>query len=390
MYSGIGYGILLVAPLFAWTFVRMIGFSSPLDIAVSLVLGTSLLVANGLKRPSFDGWLINFSFFGLNLYFLILLSLISDQRNVEWVIYGVVFYTIMLCFDYKKINFTFFKSVAFVAACAVSAYLLGSKGAVYESEQLGSFGRISFENEAYTLSAYACAFLSFVSLFCFVRTKFYLYLFLVVIGLYGVVLAGTRSVYAGLILSTIYIFYCNFSLKEAGVLFIYLIVAVVGSVFFGYFFDAHLADRINHLFENAILGFETFFFGGGVVYDASALGRVFQREYAISLFYLNPALGNGIKEFWVDFPLLQIFSDLGFLVGLLYVFVYFLFPLYCILSRGKNAQLPEVFMYGVYILNVPRLFLHGQPYDWTIYLFLAPVIHVFVFYSGVFSSERSK
>ena len=134
-----------------------------------------------------------------------------------------------------------------------------------------------------------------------------------------------------------------------------------------------LSDRFEILVSRIVEGLYSLFSANSYL-DQSAVGRRIQRAHALNLFSQHPLSGAGIKYYWVDFPLLQIFSDMGLFIGSVYILYFFLYPLnQCRIGFWQKNQ-TQMLLGSLYLLNLPRMFLHGQPYDWGIFIYTLPLL----------------
>lgn len=138
-----------------------------------------------------------------------------------------------------------------------------------------------------------------------------------------------------------------------------------------------IRTRMDHLFNILVDGLFTIFSSSNDVFlDSSAGSRVIQRSEAVDIWSNNFWFGGGYKTFWVDSPLLQAFSDMGLFFGVLYLLVFLMVPMLSALFFLNRRGYGAVFSL-YYIASLPRLFLHGQPYDWQHLVFLVPVLSAF-------------
>lgn len=89
--------------------------------------------------------------------------------------------------------------------------------------------------------------------------------------------------------------------------------------------------------------------------------------------------GFGYKDRYLDFPVLQIFMDLGFLGAVFYCTLFILYPFYKIMRRRNWT-----FMDYIFIMNSLNFLTVGQPYD---FVKLVPVIMWYSF-SACFKENR--
>lgn len=365
---GVSVGLLFGVVNFAWSYMRLVGFSAPMDIGVVLLLSMLLLffiaVRRGLRIKIRLSGLILIS---LTAVFLVMGLQVGDDQNVMWLVFGLVI-IILFHFVGAADQLAFFNSliVTSLTGCIGILLTLG-----LSSESLSEVGRLSVENTAYTLIAYSAGASFVIGLFCFALEKSNKSwcLILMVVGITLVFASGGRSVYAGIILASVFIATLATPGRRWLVISRSAIIVFFGCIGLAFFFS----ERAMFLFEAISSAAETFL--GGSVSDESAYMRVVQRRLAVEIFLNHPLSGAGIKHFWVDFPLLQAFSDLGLFLGGLYLLIFLVTPLYFCFVCAKNKSDSVLCLLGaLYILNLPRLFLHGQPYDWSVFIFVAPLV----------------
>ena len=81
--------------------------------------------------------------------------------------------------------------------------------------------------------------------------------------------------------------------------------------------------------------------------------------------------GHGFQSLYIDLPILQAFYDGGLVFGLCYSLVTLLAPLIIISRRLKGAATadpPMQLACITYLFYMPNLFVHGQPFDYTVLL----------------------
>jgi len=198
--------------------------------------------------------------------------------------------------------------------------------------------------------------------------------FSIFMGLAIVLLSGTRSVVLGLgLCASGYIFLKIFADKDMrlnkstlmkvvrlslGLMIIFLLILflIPGDV---------LSKYTGGFFDYFQRGFEAYFYG--IMGEESADIRHSLLLYAYSHLTF---WGEGFKSLYVDFPLLQAFYDLGLLGGLLFLGVTVIVPVLVsgMILLSKNMNTSATYGALIYFLFLPNLFLHGQPYDYPIWL----------------------
>lgn len=113
-------------------------------------------------------------------------------------------------------------------------------------------------------------------------------------------------------------------------------------------------------------GFRAYILGEASGEVSAEIRRVLLEQ---ALAHVN-VVGHGYKALYVDFPILQAFFDLGLVGGLLFLAVAVLIPSISAfwLIAIRNRPAPVRFAGYVYIFFLPNLFLHGEPYDFLIWL----------------------
>jgi len=144
-----------------------------------------------------------------------------------------------------------------------------------------------------------------------------------------------------------------------------------------------VGDAVEVLLDSMLNAIDSFFYGDSSGADIAAVMRVGQRGQALDDMSSDFFTGVGFKVFWVDFPLLQAFSNLGVFFGLLYGVVYLLYPLFMSVVLFSGRESVAVFFSLLYVCSVPRLFLHGQPLDWQHMIYVVPVLCYFSSYFKV-------
>lgn len=385
--QGLGLAIFMGSYMFSWTFGKIVGLPSFEGIGLFLALGAMLIFWSSIN--SFSEKLYSFFKIFYLTAFLFMMALIAfafgEAKDIVWISLGFI-EIIIICSLSSTSGRHFCIGFLFGTFLYNVFYLLNVQDAAIEASTFGDTARISFseDNAAYSLIAYACAFCFLSALYNYI-TAFGSRTFCVVcmgISAIGIILAGTRSVYGGIAMGAVYAVIIgrrqakslNLSNFISLVLLVLLIAGVVASGF--------MSERVGSLSESLGRALQTFFGGGAYIEDASAAGRVYQRSQAIDLFIANPLLGAGFKAFWVDFPLLQAFSDLGIIIGLIYLILFLVIPVYLCLKSMRSGNNVITMLNIIYIVCVPRLFLHGQPFDWVVFTY------AFLPYCAIFEQHK--
>jgi len=373
--QGGGLALIMSGYMYAWTIGEAVGLSSFVGIGFFFILGMALIVFMSTRKTVSTLFLSLFNNTAAYLMFgvILLLSIISSGANSKdpaWVLFGLGLF-ISVSFIEVKDGHQFCVGFFWVSALAAVLYLLGVQGSLLGAIQYGDSGRVNLseDNTAFTLVAYAGGFAAVSALHAIANRMINPIVCGIVFigGVLTFIMAGTRSIYLGIFLAVLFIVIKGkldkkqlYNLFLTGML---LLIAVCGLYFSGV-----LEERLNATFEAIMNAAKTILGVSTLQIDDAANGRIIQREKAISLIWENLAFGAGFKAFWVDFPLLQAFSDLGVFFGLLYLSVVFIGPVFtCFTLRQPKPT--EALLCALYMLNLPRLFLHGQPYDWPIFCF---------------------
>lgn len=372
--QGIGLSIFMASYMFSWTLGAAIGLSSFVGIGVFILFGFLIIfIASKKNKISliFSAGRLYYLF--LFIFFILFIAVFfGESKDVVWISLGLLAIILISAIDAKSEgDFCVGFSLSAFVYCVI--FILNTRDAALAASSYGDTTRTSFseENAAYTLIAYACAFCFVAALYNFIMGNG-LRLFAVAcmfVSALSVLLVGTRSVFGGIALGSAYAVFVGFrqakSIRPIDVALLALLVAA--AVFL--LWSGYMGERISALADSVQRALETFFGGATSLEDASAAGRVYQRGYALELFENSPFFGAGFKAFWVDFPLLQAFSDLGFFFGVVYLLLFLIVPIYLCFWKIRRRTNVHILFNSLYILCVPRLFLHGQPYDWVVFTY---------------------
>lgn len=208
--------------------------------------------------------------------------------------------------------------------------------------------------------------------------KFYYVMASLPIGLIVILLSGTRSTIVGLALSALgYSVYWVFSvgqgegsksIKRRSLLTLprLLIGLTIGYLLSVFLLPENvLLGYLDTLIDFLQRGYQAYFYGQAVEESAEIRHRLLL--YAFSHLTVG---GEGFKALYVDFPLLQAFYDLGIIGGSLFLFVSVAVPAAFFKTILFSKKKYTIDLYGalIYLLFFPNLFVHGQPYDFSIWL----------------------
>ncbi|WP_448212783.1 hypothetical protein [Colwellia sp. MEBiC06753] len=306
----------------------------------------------------------------------------GDIKNLIWCIFGLASALAFYLLDFDKINIGKYAFYFAFLSCLIYFFQLSNNSSITVNALVRY--TVLEGNEAFGLASYTA-----ISALCFSVAlinnklsyrKLFLLFSLQLLVIFIVLISGTRSPLFGLSAALMYINWRLFRhpvaiSRKLNIIF-FGIVAVVVCISL---FDS-VAIRFITFIDFLNNGLLTLFNRGGYYADAAALSRVYQREIAFEHFFNHFYFGAGFKNFWVDFPILQAFSNGGVFLGVIYFLVYFVYPFfYSLRTLFIEAEPSAVrqLIALIYIINSPRLFLHGQPYDWQHMVYVIPAIMLF-------------
>jgi len=195
------------------------------------------------------------------------------------------------------------------------------------------------------------------------------------IGAVAILLTATRSVLFGLVLCLLVgmsqlLWVTTISRRSSRVVrrtigIGFLLVCsgtVVYSAGYGEFLTAYAREFQDYLDR----GYEAYVVGV-VSTEYSAEIRRSLIVYAITEMNL---IGHGYRHTFIDFPLLQAFWDGGLVWGTVFLVTTVILPLHTtfkILKSRASTPPGVMFICYLYILFLPNLVFHGQPYDYTLW-----------------------
>lgn len=195
---------------------------------------------------------------------------------------------------------------------------------------------------------------------------------IMVLSLYIYYLSFSKSAILGLFLCLIILIPNNFFKRKKTY---YLLIISIICLFSISFIFSTLFENILLRFEILVNSFYSYFFGitENVARDSAAIRHIRLKEVLPILYEINLFTGNGIFTTRADFPLLQVFTDLGFFAGFINLFIMFVYPIYLIINQLKNKKYlekysNEYFIMMIYIFNLPNLIWHGTPYETYIWI----------------------
>lgn len=185
-------------------------------------------------------------------------------------------------------------------------------------------------------------------------------------------LTFSKSAILGLFLCLIILVPIDFFKKKET--YYFLIVSIISFTVISLIFST-LFDNILLKIEVLISSFYSYFYGisENIARDSAAIRHIRLKEVLPILYEINLFTGNGIFTTRTDFPLLQVFTDLGFFAGFLNLFIMLIYPIYLIIIQLKNKKYlekysNEYFAMMIYIFNLPNLIWHGTPYETSIWI----------------------
>lgn len=145
-------------------------------------------------------------------------------------------------------------------------------------------------------------------------------------------------------------------------------ILVLGHTDFGESFEQQIAE----VPKAVVLGWRSLVLGEDTG-EVSAELRHEKFEYAIT--HLSIA-GSGYKSLYVDSPVLQSFLDLGLVGGGAFLLVALVFPTLGAFRVLRHRDAPPHVLAAAltFIVLGPNFFLHGQPYDFQVWL---PVVFAY-------------
>ncbi len=198
------------------------------------------------------------------------------------------------------------------------------------------------------------------------------------------ILANTRSVFLGIALVLLYLarrikIKTRIPVKKLLPLAVVLLLVFVCT---NYLFGDVLFHYVGNVVNYFTKGYKSY--TQGLPTEQSAFTRRNLINYGLHHITL---MGRGVLHKYLDFPILQGFVDLGIFGGLAFVFITLLLPAYFILFRWKYELLSNERKFFIlnYILFIPNLFFHGQPYDYPLWI---PIILLFFFNNPISVSRK--
>lgn len=376
LVSGAGMALVYSGYILAWVRTSGTGEDSFVEIAIALAAGMGMLFAASYKRAvSLTIYQVLY-LLPILLYFLVSLSAAyyyQDTKIFLWLLFGLVYLALMSQADIARSRIV--DGFLLVGLIELMFFLAFNREAIFS--YTGGRGRVSFDNSAYTLTAYAIAGGTLAALYSMVFMGKAWLRSAVVLGLSIIVIlgSGTRSVLVGLAAAVFCLYFLNRISRST----LRRVVVYTGAafVFAALVFSTvpSLRDRLANTIDLMMSGLSTLS-GDQSDFEQSAHGRRISREIGIDNFTNNPLTGAGYRTRQLDFPLLQSYQDFGMVFGVAFTFAFLVLPYLVAFTAFRRGTDSEKFIAALFVLNSPRLFLHGTSYDWVTFTFVVPVYSV--------------
>lgn len=376
LVSGVGMALVYSGYILAWVKTSGTGEDSFVEIAIALAIGMSMLFAASYKRAvSLTVYHVLY-LLPILLYFLVSVTsayYYQDTKIFLWLLFGVVYLGLLSQADIAKSRVV--NGFLLVGLIELMFFLAFNREAIFSYS--GGRGRVSFDNSAYTLTAYAIAGGTLAALYSMVFMGKAWLRSIAVLGLSIIVIlgSGTRSVLVGLAVAVFWLYFLNkISRSTLRRVMLYTSTAFVFAalVFSGV---PSLRDRLANTVDLIMSGVSTLS-GDQSDFERSANGRRISREIGVDNFMSSPLTGAGYRTRQLDFPLLQAYQDFGIFFGLAFTFAFLILPYLVAFKAFRRGTDSEKFIAALFILNSPRLFLHGTTYDWVTFTYVVPVYSV--------------
>ncbi len=155
-----------------------------------------------------------------------------------------------------------------------------------------------------------------------------------------------------------------------------LIILIIGYVSF--------SNVIIEKIDETTIAYDAMMHGGDTHSNSGAVRHenyLKSQKILANLGYFN---GEGIFQTQADNAILQAFTDLGYFIGFISLFVILLIPFYILykqlrlLNSYKQSNLYDIYIVSImiYIFNVPNIFFHATPYTISIWI---PLLMIYKF-----------
>jgi hypothetical protein len=190
-------------------------------------------------------------------------------------------------------------------------------------------------------------------------------------GIFAIIVAQTRSVFFGIGLWVVVVLFtvARRRSNKAQLQYVFWMALRIGtmSLIFGSGLllvqREKMQSRIEMFEEYFVRGYQSFVLGEDNIEESAETRRNLRQQ---TLDELDP-VGHGFKYLYIDFPLLQAFSDGGIAFGLLFAITALIVPNVMAVKMLISPYLSHLYALAalITIQEVPNLFLHGQPYDYS-------------------------
>lgn len=379
------YGIALVLfgqPL-AWMARFMMGAAN--DVAYSIaIMGLGLILAidiRGWAPPRLHGRAWPNALAGFTLIIIIIMSIYSpygDERDWMYLTAEAVFFiTVNTCRTERLSSLPTAINQVSTLAIVLFLYQWLEQGGMFDNTRAyigdsGSPNQLANVAVAAVLTGAQLLFSQRASLFSMLNGTISL-----ATGIFAIVVAQTRSVFFGIALWLIVVLFTvarrRSNRAQLHYVFWMALRITTISVVFGSGLIFLQWDKVQSrldLFEQYFVkGYDSFVLGEDNIEESAETRRNLRQQ---TLDNLDP-IGHGFKYLYIDFPLLQAFSDGGIAFGMLFLFTALLVPNAIALKMLISPHLSQMYALSalITIQEVPNLFLHGQPYDYSHWFLLA-------------------
>lgn len=373
------YGIALVLfgqPL-AWMARFMVGAANDILYSVAIMtLGLVLAVDfRGLTPPRIHGRLWPTALTGFTLLIIVLMSVYSDNSGErDWMYFtaeAVFFLVVNTCRTQQLESLP--TAISQVSTLSIVLFLIQwfQQGGMFASTR-AYIGDSGSPNQLANVAI--AAVLTGVQLLFTPRSSIFQVILgttSIATGIFAIIVAQTRSVFFGIALWILIVLFtvARRRSNKAQLQYIFWMALRIGtiSLIFGSALllvqRDKIQSRIEMLGEYFVRGYLSFVLGEDNIEESAETRRNLRQQ---TLDELDP-IGHGYKYLYIDFPLLQAFSDGGIAFGLLFLITALIVPNLMAVKMLISPHLSHFYVLAalITIQEVPNLFLHGQPYDYS-------------------------
>lgn len=349
---------------------------SAFSIIIQIV--SCLLLFNYHKIFSYPK--LSLGFFSILLYtiYILILAAISDipfMTSPYGFIYQL-FYAIQLLFLWNNIDRIDFKQILNMLLWVSGLLTIISLFFIVENfRNTGVFffqglGRDELNN--FVVARDTTATLSFITLILILvnnkwqSSRFWIYLFFMA-SVFVMLCSNRRSITGTTIIILIYHFFSLQKLKIKRKKFVLILLHSISLIIvflMMYFFIPSFQNLIQDSFNSLANAIGTYF-GNDKSFDLAANYRREKLETIPELYFFNSSLkefvfGRGYMTEWLDIPFLQVFYDLGIVVGIYFLIIQLFLPLFYFFKK-TNEPIIKFVQYYV-LLRVLLHFCSGLPY----------------------------